>query len=116
VPHDERYNIADEYLQVFYKLLEGSWRDGAAIKSQITNPYADPKRIRRIDHKGKRSSVAGPHALESSRQRTLFIFQADTSFAGKDFAVNNAEVMFVPGMDVDLLRALISDIRTRATK
>lgn len=116
VPHDERYRIADEYLRVFYKLLEGSWRDDAVVKSQITKQYADPDRIRRIDHQGKYFSVAGPHAVEPSRQRTPFIFQAGTSSAGKDFAVNNAEAMFVPGMDVDILRASITDIRARAAK
>ena len=29
LPHDERYDRADEYLDVLYQLWEGSWEDGA---------------------------------------------------------------------------------------
>ncbi|GAH35823.1 unnamed protein product, partial [marine sediment metagenome] len=31
VPHDERYRRAEEYLDVLYKLWEGSWDDDAVI-------------------------------------------------------------------------------------
>lgn len=78
--------------------------------------YANPNRIKRIDHKGKSFSVVGPHSVEPSRQRTPFIFQAGINSAVKNFAVNNSEAMFVRGMDVDLLRASIGDIRARAAK
>lgn len=52
VPHDERYTIAEEYVEVFYKLLEGSWRDDAVVKDEKTRLYTDPKRVRHINHKG----------------------------------------------------------------
>lgn len=34
--HDERYNHADEYLEVLYKLLEGSWEDDAVIRDRYS--------------------------------------------------------------------------------
>jgi alkanesulfonate monooxygenase SsuD/methylene tetrahydromethanopterin reductase-like flavin-dependent oxidoreductase (luciferase family) len=33
VRHDDRYEIADEYLEVLYKLWEGSWQDDAVLRS-----------------------------------------------------------------------------------
>jgi alkanesulfonate monooxygenase SsuD/methylene tetrahydromethanopterin reductase-like flavin-dependent oxidoreductase (luciferase family) len=32
--HDARYDYADEYLDVVYKLLEGSWEDGAVLRDR----------------------------------------------------------------------------------
>ncbi len=39
---DERYDIADEFLDVCYKLWEGSWEDGAVVKDRERGIYADP--------------------------------------------------------------------------
>lgn len=33
-PHDERYSWAEEYMEVTYKLWEGSWDDGALLESR----------------------------------------------------------------------------------
>ena len=52
VPHDERYKIAEEYLNVTYKLWESSWRDDAVVKDPIAKQYTVPGLVRRIDHKG----------------------------------------------------------------
>lgn len=52
IPHDTRYEIADEYLQVVYKLWEGSWRDDAVVRDVNTHQYTVPGRVRKIDHKG----------------------------------------------------------------
>jgi alkanesulfonate monooxygenase SsuD/methylene tetrahydromethanopterin reductase-like flavin-dependent oxidoreductase (luciferase family) len=44
VPHDERYEIAVGYMEVVYKLWEGSWRDDAgetgefAVEESPTDP------------------------------------------------------------------------------
>lgn len=32
--HSERYNVAEEYIEVCYKLWEGSWEDDAVIKDK----------------------------------------------------------------------------------
>jgi alkanesulfonate monooxygenase SsuD/methylene tetrahydromethanopterin reductase-like flavin-dependent oxidoreductase (luciferase family) len=52
IPHDERYAIADEFLDVVYKLLEGSWRDDAVLMDEKLKAYTHPERVRRVDHKG----------------------------------------------------------------
>ena len=32
--HDTRYEIAEEYMQIVYKLWEGSWEDGAVLRDR----------------------------------------------------------------------------------
>jgi len=52
IPHDERYIRADEYMDVFYKFLEGSWRDDACVQDVNTGKYSIPEKVRRIEHDG----------------------------------------------------------------
>ena len=52
IPHDERYVIAEEYLEVVYKLLESSWRDGAVTEDHEKRQFTDPTAVRRINHEG----------------------------------------------------------------
>lgn len=117
IEHDERYNIAEEYLNVVYKLWEGSWRDDAVLPpGGLGSHYADPKLIRQINHKGKYFNVPGPHICEPSPQRTPFIFQAGTSRAGKAFAAKHAEAVFLGGHTPELVRKAVDDIRQQANE
>src|SRR3954464_6862851 len=51
--HDDRYDLADEYMQLVYQLWEGSWNDGAVLRDKARGIYADPSRVRMIHHHGK---------------------------------------------------------------
>lgn len=57
--HDTRYDYADEYLQVIYKLLEGSWEDGAVLRDRERKIFSDPRKIHPINHQGQFFSVRG---------------------------------------------------------
>ncbi|KIW26207.1 uncharacterized protein PV07_09320 [Cladophialophora immunda] len=116
IPHDTRYKKADEYLNVAYKLWEGSWRDDAVVQDAKAGQYSVPGRVRRIDHQGEWFKCAGPHTVEPSPQRTPFIFQAGTSTAGKVFATRHAEAMFIPGMDIVAIRKGVDAIRNLASE
>ena len=50
--HDERYDLADEYLDVVYKLWEGSWEDDAVLRDTERGIYADPAKVHPINHVG----------------------------------------------------------------
>ena len=97
IEHDHRYEIAEEYLDVLYKLWEGSWDDDAIVADREAGVFADPARDRAIDHVGKHFQVAGPHLASPSRQRTPVIFQATASPAGISLAGRHAEVVFTGG-------------------
>jgi FMN-dependent oxidoreductase (nitrilotriacetate monooxygenase family) len=118
--HDERYRWAEEYLEVVYKLWEGSWDDDALIADKAPDRpqdaiYADARSIHRINHVGARYRVAGPHQSSPSPQRTPVIFQAGASAAGSAFAARHAEGQFILSPNVDSTRALIESTRAAAS-
>ena len=59
-PHDERYARADEYLDVVYKLWEGSWEDDAVLCDTERRMYADPAKIHPINHVGNTTTSPAP--------------------------------------------------------
>lgn len=111
IEHDERYNIADEYLEVLYKLWEGSWEDDAVVRDRDTGVFTDPTKVHEIGHKGKNFTVPGIHLSEPSPQRTPVIFQAGASGRGIQFAAENAEAIFVGSPTKAVLKATVSKIR-----
>jgi FMN-dependent oxidoreductase (nitrilotriacetate monooxygenase family) len=114
-PHEERYARAEEYMQVVYKLLEGSWEDDAVIRDVERGIYADPSKIHNIDHRGHfYPDVPGPHLAEPSPQRTPVLFQAGTSEWGRNFAARNAEAIFIITRTPAAAKETIDDIRDRA--
>lgn len=114
IAHDRRYQIADEYLDVLYKLWEGSWDDDAVIVDRDRRVYTDPSKVRYINHVGERYKVAGPHLCEPSRQRTPLLFQATGSEAGTEFAGRHAEAVFTGGATPEAVRRNIALIRDKA--
>ena len=114
IPHDERYEIADEFLDVCYKLWEGSWEDGAVVKDRERGIYADPSKVHPIGHKGKYFSVPGISLTEPSPQRTPVIFQAGASSRGQKFSGKHAEAVFISALRPDLTRVVTDRIRAAA--
>src|SRR5699024_5331798 len=64
IRHDERYDIAEEYLQVCYKLWEGSWEEDAVQLNKEEGIYTDPSKVHDIHHEGKYFNVPGAHISE----------------------------------------------------
>jgi FMN-dependent oxidoreductase (nitrilotriacetate monooxygenase family) len=110
--HDERYDLADEYLDVVYKLWEKSWEDGAVVNDKARGLYADPARIHPINHQGKYYQVPGFHLCEPSPQRTPLLYQAGASPRGTAFAARHAECTFVSGPSKKVVKAYVDGIRT----
>ena len=114
VDHDTRFVIAEEYLDVLYKLWEGSWDDDAIIADREDNVFADPAKIRPIDHVGTYFSVEGPHLPSPSRQRTPVLFTATQSAAGIAFAGKHAEVVFTGGGSAETVKTLVASLKQAA--
>jgi FMN-dependent oxidoreductase (nitrilotriacetate monooxygenase family) len=112
-PHDERYEMADEYLEVCCKLWEASWEDSAVVRDRERRIYVDPSRVHAVHHEGKYFRVDGCHLSEPSPQRTPVLFQAGSSPRGREFAARHAECVFVTGSKAIVSR-LISDTRNKA--
>jgi FMN-dependent oxidoreductase (nitrilotriacetate monooxygenase family) len=114
VPHDERYDMADEYLELMYKLWEGSWEDGSVLLDRATHRFADPAKVHAIRHEGKYFRLDATFPCMPSPQRTPLIMQAGASGRGKQFAAANAECVFVNGVSKPTLADNVADIRRRA--
>lgn len=114
LPHDIRYDSAQEFIDVTYKLWEGSWEEGAVRRDRESGIFTDPAKVHPIGHRGTYFTVPSAHLSEPSPQRTPLIFQAGTSDRGKDFAARNAEVVFLGAPRPDLVRKQVDDIRARA--
>ncbi|CAN8103256.1 unnamed protein product [Discula destructiva] len=112
--HDDRYAVAEEYMEVMYKLWQASWRDDAVKLDKEKGVYTDPKLVRKIDHVGKHYTVPGPHICQPSPQRTPVIMQAGTSKAGKAFSARHAEAVFVAGHSPSVVAKNIAEIREKA--
>ncbi|KAJ9607593.1 hypothetical protein H2200_007671 [Cladophialophora chaetospira] len=111
IPHDERYAIAHEYMEVVYKLWEGSFRDDAVLADRDTGVYIAEDGVRQILHKGKYFEVPGPHFCEPSPQRTPFLFQAGVSEAGNGFGGKHGEAIFIGGQTPEVTRNTVESIR-----
>lgn len=76
--------------------------------------YHDPALVRQINHEGKYFNVPGPHFTQPSPQRTPVILQAGTSKAGKTFAAQHAEGIFVAGHSPAVVAKNVAEIRQLA--
>jgi FMN-dependent oxidoreductase (nitrilotriacetate monooxygenase family) len=112
--HDDRYDLADEYMQVVYALWEGSWQDDAVLRDRAGGVYADPARVRSVRHQGQQYRLDAIHLCEPSRQRTPVLYQAGASDRGRAFAARHAECVFVNGSSKANVARLVADLRARA--
>jgi FMN-dependent oxidoreductase (nitrilotriacetate monooxygenase family) len=109
--HDDRYEIAEEYMGLVKQLWTESW-DGDAVRAdRRAGVYADPAKVRAIHHAGKHFKLQAIHLSEPSPQRVPVIYQAGTSPAGAAFAARHAECVFVSGPTKDIIRARVDKLR-----
>src|SRR3982075_997468 len=101
--HDDRYDVADEYMDLVYKLWEGSWEDDAALRDRARGIFADPAKVHRVQHQGTNYRLNAIHLSEPSPQRTPVLYQAGTSPRGRQFAAQHAECVFMSGAPAEIL-------------
>jgi FMN-dependent oxidoreductase (nitrilotriacetate monooxygenase family) len=114
--HDERYAMADEFMDVAYQLWEASWDDDAVVRDRDGGVYTDPDRVRAIEHHGRYFDVPGIGLTEPSIQRTPVIYQAGSSPAGIEFAAKHAEGVFLSAPRPDIARRTTDRLRARAAE
>ncbi|KEY73891.1 hypothetical protein S7711_06099 [Stachybotrys chartarum IBT 7711] len=114
VPHDERYAVAQEYMDLMYKFWESSWGSDSAIWDRERRIAFDPERVKKVEHKAKylKASTIGP--LHPSPQRSPVIFQAGTSKSGKAFAAKHAEAVYIGGLVPAQTKGNVAEIRAAA--
>ena len=92
--HDLRYDRADEFMQVVMGHW-GAWDDDAIIADKAADRFADPAKVRRLDHAGRFFNSRGPFTVPRSPQGHPVLLQAGQSGRGRSFAARWAELVFV---------------------
>ena len=113
VPHDERYEMAEDFMQLVYKLWEGAWEQDALTKDKNGN-FADPAKVHQITHDGPYFRSEGYGNSSYSPQGTPVLFQAGMSPAGRTFGGRHGECIFVGGGSVEQLAKHSQAIRAAA--
>ncbi len=111
IPHDRRYDMADEFCEGVYRLWEESWADGSLVKDKESRVYANPDLIEEIDFQGDFHRFKAIHAVEPSPQRTPVLFQAGGSERGRRFAATHAEGVYLNGTTPQLVAAKVAAIK-----
>ncbi|OZF06384.1 FMNH2-dependent monooxygenase [Rhodococcus sp. 14-2686-1-2] len=112
--HDERYEIAEEFVDVA-NALWASWDvDAASPIHPGLESYVDHTKVRTIDHAGKHFKVRGPLNTLPSPQGKPVICQAGASASGIDLAARVADLVVSAPKGRAAMRAYRDTIRSRA--
>ncbi|MDA9976105.1 NtaA/DmoA family FMN-dependent monooxygenase, partial [Alphaproteobacteria bacterium] len=113
--HDERYDRADEYLEVCYKLWSAISSD-AVVADRATGIYADPTKVERVEHDGRYFRCSATPSVLPSKQGRPILFQAGSSGRGQRFATTHADVIFSIQPDLIRMKTFMTQIRSTARK
>lgn len=113
--HDERYAVAEEFVDVVRGLWD-SWDDDAFIKDKQSGVYADPSKVHVLDHNGKYYSVKGPLNIPRSPQGHPILIQAGSSGPGQDLAARTADVVFTAQQSLAEAQAFYKSLKSRVEK
>jgi len=113
VTHADRYARGEEFMAVV-KALWDSWADDAVLDDRSSGRYADPDRIRPIDHRGAHYAVEGPLNLPRSPQGRPVLVQAGSSEVGRRFAARHAEAVFTAHLEKATAQAFYVDLKRLA--
>ncbi len=113
--HDPRYDRADEFMEVVLGHWD-SWEDGSLVIDKKSGRFADPTKVKRLDHKGEFFSSRGPFTVPRSPQGHPVIVQAGASGRGQRFAGRWGEVIFTAARNLAHAKQNYDAIRSEAAK
>ena len=113
--HDDRYDVADEFMQAAIELWN-SWEDGAMVLDKETGRFADAGKVHRVDHSGKWFQVRGPLTVPRPPQGHPLLIQAGQSERGREFAARWGELLFVIFPTLEACKDYRDDLRERAQR
>ncbi|WP_374976873.1 LLM class flavin-dependent oxidoreductase [Microbacterium trichothecenolyticum] len=110
--HAVRYERADEFLEVAFKLWD-SWDDDAVLADKANGVWAEKTKIHPAEHVGTHFSVGGALTTPRSPQARPLIVQAGSSDDGKALAARYAEAVFTAHQTLGDARAFYADLKAR---
>jgi len=91
--HAERYERAEEFLEVVHGHWD-TWAEDAIILDKANGVFADPSKVKALQHAGTYFKSRGPFTVPPTPQGRPVIIQAGQSGRGQQFAVKWAELIF----------------------
>jgi FMN-dependent oxidoreductase (nitrilotriacetate monooxygenase family) len=110
--HDERYAMANEYLEVVTALWD-SWEEGAVVRDRETGTFADYTKVHTVDFEGKYYKSRGPLNTVRAPQGHPVLCQAGASPPGRAFAARFADTIVATANTPERAKAFRDDIRAR---
>ena len=113
--HDQRYDRAEEYMEVCYRLWD-SVADDAIVADKASGVFADPAKIEIVEHAGEyfRCNTVSP--AWPSPQRRPVLFQAGSSGRGQRFAMRHAEVVFAIQPNLASMKRFMAEFHALAAE
>jgi FMN-dependent oxidoreductase (nitrilotriacetate monooxygenase family) len=115
-PHDERYQRADEMVDLVKQLWD-AWQPDAYELNEQTGRYVDPDKMREFEFNGQWHKSRGPLNVSRSPQNRPRLCQAGSSGAGRAFASKHADIVLCSTFGQNSVKALKEyrdDVRARA--
>jgi FMN-dependent oxidoreductase (nitrilotriacetate monooxygenase family) len=107
--HDQRYDRADEFLEVVTGLWE-TWERDALKIDRATGVFADPDKVHALDYRGEYFTSRGPLTVPQPPQRWPVLLQAGQSGRGRQFAARWADLIFAVGGTLENAKAAYADL------
>jgi FMN-dependent oxidoreductase (nitrilotriacetate monooxygenase family) len=111
--HADRYRRAEEFAEVMLGLWD-SWQDDA-IKCDRSGQYADPDKLKPINHDGEFFLVDGPLNVPRPIQGNPVLFQAGASEQGIKLAGKCAEAIYAVAYDLPAAQDYYQKVREAVT-
>ena len=112
LPHDLRYDRADEYMSVVHGHWD-TWEPGAIAMDRRTGRFGDPDMVHPLEHEGRWLRSRGPFTVPRSQQGNPVIMQAGQSGRGRAFAARWAELIFVLYPNIQLAQNFYRDFKAQ---
>jgi FMN-dependent oxidoreductase (nitrilotriacetate monooxygenase family) len=111
-PHDLRYEMAAEYIEVVTRLWD-SWEPGAIIADRKTGVLIDPEKVHTIDYAGEYYKSRGPLNSGPCPQGRPVIAQAGGSAKGRGIAARYADTIVAHPKGVAAMKDYRDDVRAQ---
>ena len=114
-PRQERYDIADEYVELCLKLW-GSWKPDAVVRDHATHTFTDFNKVAPVHHVGKYFKCRGPLNTAPCPQGRPTFVQAGGSPRGRKFAAETADLIIAWASSVPSMISYRDSVRAFAAE
>jgi FMN-dependent oxidoreductase (nitrilotriacetate monooxygenase family) len=113
--HDQRYDRADEFMEVVLGHWD-AWDDDALVVDKQSGLFAHPEKVHRLDHEGRFYRSRGPFTVPRSPQGRPVVIQAGSSDRGKRFSARWAETVFVAYPNIAEAKRSYAEFKTELAR